>query len=162
VRRDWLLSGRPLTPTRPVVPRAQDGHSHAHQWSRRGFLQTAAGAAAFGAAAGAGLFRPSTAQAGGPGIGLAEPIPTTLEFFPGVQSHVLVPPTLLGPDSDPSTVYNFRGTSAIAFISGMCEQRNRRTGATRTLPFTFNDMRFMKGVFRGRDGHERRATFALV
>jgi hypothetical protein len=156
------MSGRPLTPVRPVAPRAHDGHSHVQQWSRRGFLQTAAGAAALGAAAGAGLFRPGTAQAGGPGIGQPVPIPTTAEFFPGVLSHVQAPPVLVGPDSDPSTVYNFQGASAIAFITGTCEQRNRKTGATRTLPFKSNDMRFMKGVFRGRDGHERRATFALV
>ena len=69
---------------------------------------------------------------------------------------------VLGPDSDPATVYNFQGASAIAYISGECEQRNRRTGETRTLPFTFNDMRFMKGVFRGHDGHVRDAAFGFV
>lgn len=162
MRRELLMSGRPSTPTGPVDARAHDCHSHVHQWSRRGILQAAAGAAALGAAAGAGLFRPRTAQAGGPGVGLPEPIPTAVEFLPGVQSHVLGPPMLFGPDSDPSTVYNFQGASAIAFISGMCEQRSRKTGATRTLPFTFNDMRFMKGVFRGRDGHQRPAAFAFV
>jgi hypothetical protein len=45
---------------------------------------------------------------------------------------------------------------------GMCEQRNRTTGETRSLPFIMNDMRFMKGMFRGHDGHVRGATFALV
>jgi hypothetical protein len=91
-----------------------------------------------------------------------QPIPTTAEFFPGVESHVQAPPSLVGPDSDPATVYNFEGATGIAFISGVCERRNRKTGETRTLPFQFNDMRFMKGVFRGRDGHVRGATFALV
>jgi hypothetical protein len=108
------------------------------------------------------LLRPDRALAGGPGIGLVEPIPTTVEFFPGVQSHVLGPPFLFGPDSDPATVNNFHGASAIAFISGTCERRNRRTGETRTLPFLFNDMRFMKGVFRGHDGHVRDAAFGFV
>jgi hypothetical protein len=159
---EWLTSGRPLRPTRPIAPRVHDGHSHDYQWSRRGFLQTAAGAAALGAAVGAGLFRPGAAQADGPGIGLAEPIPTTVEIFPGASFHIQAPPGLFGPDSDPSTVYNFEGPSAIAFISGMCERLNRKTGETRTLPFHMNDMRFMKGVFRGRDGHLRGATFALV
>jgi len=116
---------------------------------------------AVGAAAGARLFRAPAAQAG-PGIGLVEPIPTTAEFFPGVESHVQAPPDLEGPDSDPATVYNFEGATGIAFISGTCERRNRKTGETRTLPFSFNDMRFMKGVFRGHDGHVRGATFALV
>jgi hypothetical protein len=116
-----------------------------------------------GAATGAGLFRPGTAEAAGPpGIGQAEPIPATAEFFPGVKSHVQAPPLLGGAEADPSSVFNFRGASAIAFISGTCEQRNRKTGATRVLPFMFNDMRFMKGVFRGRDGRERAATFGFV
>jgi hypothetical protein len=79
-----------------------------------------------------------------------------------VPSHVLAPPFLFGPDSDPATVYNFQGVSAIAFISGTCEQRNRKTGETRTLPFQLNDMRFMKGVFRGHDGHVRDASFGFV
>ena len=161
MRREWLSSGRPLVPVRPIAPGVSEGHSHAHGWSRREFLRTAAGAAAIGAAASAGLLRPDRALAGGPGIGLVEPIPTTVEFFPGVQSHVLAPPSC-GPDSDPATVNNFHGASAIAFISGTCERRNRKTGETRTLPFLFNDMRFMKGVFRGHDGHVRDAAFGFV
>jgi hypothetical protein len=91
-----------------------------------------------------------------------EPIPTTAEFFTGVESHVQAPPGLVGPDSDPATVYNFEGATGVGYISGMCERRNRKTGETRTLPFLMNDMRFMKGDFRGRDGHIRGATFALV
>ncbi len=162
MRREWLSSGRPLVPMRPIAPRVSESHSHPHAWSRRDFLKTAAGAAALGAAASAGLLRPARALAGGPGIGLVEPIPTTFEFFPGVPSHVLAPPFLFGPDSDPATVYNFQGVSAIAFISGTCEQRNRKTGETRTLPFQLNDMRLMKGVFRGHDGHVRDASFGFV
>jgi hypothetical protein len=162
MRREWLSSGRPLVPVRPIAPRDGEGHSHAHGWSRGEFLRTAAGAAAIGAAASAGLLRPDRALAGAPGIGLVEPIPTTVEFFPGVQSHVLAPPFLFGPDSDPATIYNFQGASAIAFISGTCEQTNRRTGEKRTLPFVSNDMRFMKGVFRGHDGHARDAAFGFV
>lgn len=162
MRREWLSSGRPLVPMRPIAPSVSEGQWHARGWSRREFLRTAAGAAAVGAAASAGLIRPGGALAGGPGIGLVEPIPTTVEFFPGVQSHVLGPPVLFGPDSDPATVNNFQGASAIAFISGTCERRNRKTGETRTLPFLFSDMRFMKGVFRGQDGRVRDAAFGFV
>jgi hypothetical protein len=153
MRLDQIAPGRPLTPTRT----AESHRHHGHELSRRGFLTqaTVAGAAL-------GLMRPGAAWASGPGIGLVEPIPTTVEFFPGVQSHVQAPPFLEGPDSDPSTVYNFRGASAIAFISGTVERHNRRTGETRTLPYQFNDMRFMQGVFRGRDGHVRPATFAFI
>jgi hypothetical protein len=156
------MSDGPLTPTRPVDLRLHVSHSHVHQWTRRRFLQTTAGAAALGAVVGPGLLRPGGAQAAGPGIGLAEPIPATAEFFPGVLSHVQFPPVLGGEVADPGTVFNFQGAIGAALISGTCEQRNRMTGATRTLPFMFNDMRFQKGVFRGRDGHERGATFALV
>lgn len=162
MRREWLSSSRRLVPTRSIAHGVSAVDSHPHRWSRREFLKTTAGAAAFGAAASAGLLRPARALAGGPGIGLVEPIPTTFEFFPGVPSHVLAPPFLFGPDSDPATVYNFQGVSAIAFISGTCEQRNRKTGETRTLPFQLNDMRFMKGVFRGHDGHVRDASFGFV
>ncbi len=91
-----------------------------------------------------------------------EPIPTTAEFFPGVESHVQAPPDPIGAGSDPATVYNFEGATGVGYISGTCERRNRKTGETRTLPFVMNDMRFMKGVFQGRDGHIRGATFALV
>jgi hypothetical protein len=156
----WYMSGRPLTPARPTDPGAHDGHSH--QLTRRRFLQTSAGAAALGAVVGTGLLRPASAQAAGPGIGLAEPIPATFEFFPGVFSHVQFPPVLVDENSDPGTVFNFQGAVGAALISGMCTRRNRRTGETRTLPYSMNDMRFQKGVFRGRDGHRRGATFALV
>ena len=162
MRREWLSSGRPLVPTRTSAPGDSERNSYARGWSRRDFLRATAGAAVIGTAASAGLLRPGRALAGGPGIGLVEPIPTTVEFFPGVQSHVLGPPVLFGPDSDPATVNNFRGASAIAFISGTCERRNRKTGETRTLPFIFNDMRVMKGVFRGRDGLVRDAAFGFV
>jgi hypothetical protein len=158
----WFTSGRPLTPTRPIDPGAGETHSHDHGWTRRGFLQTTAGAAAFGAVAGSELFRPGVAQAAEPGIGLPEPIPATVEFFPGVVSHVQFPPVLGGDNADPGTVFNFQGAVGAAVISGMCEQRNRRTGDTRTLPYMMNDMRFQKGVFGGRDGHKRGANFALV
>jgi hypothetical protein len=159
--REWCTSDRPLTPTRPIDPDAPGGHRQVNQWTRRGFLQTAAGAAALGAVMGTGLLHPGEAQAASPGIGLAEPIPATADFF-GVPSHVQFPPVLGGPDADPGTVFNFQGSVGAALISGTCEQRNRRTGDTRTLPYMMNDMRFMKGFFRGRDGHKRGATFALV
>jgi hypothetical protein len=155
------LSGRSLVATRPTTSNASEDCWHDRGWSRRKFLKTTAGAVVVGAAASAGLLRPGRALAG-PGIGLVEPIPTTFEFFPGVESHVLAPPFLFGPDSDPATVYNFQGASALAYISGTCQQRNRLTGQTRELPFRSNDMRFMKGAFRGHDGHVRDASFGFI
>jgi hypothetical protein len=128
--------------------------------SRRRFLQAAAGATVFGAVGGATTLFPSSASAAAPGIGLALPIPATLDLL-GADFHVQAPP-LTGVDTDPSSVFNFRGSAGIAFISGMVERRDRRTGTTRVLPYLFNDMRFMQGVFRGRDGHERKVTFGFI
>ena len=144
------------------MPRVHGGHTHppSPAWSRRTFLGGAVGAAAAGAVAGSALLRPLAGVAAGPGIGQVVPIPTTTPFF-GVPSHVTGGPLEEGV-ADPSTVYDFRGATGIAFISGSCERRDRRSGETSTLPYLFNDMRFMKGVIRSRDGHLRRATFAFV
>lgn len=159
---DRLKSARPVD-RRPALSTCRAGHVHALPGlTRRSFLQGAAGATALGVVVGSGALRPQRVEAAGPGIGLAEPIPSTIEIFPGVESHVLAPPFLFGPDSDASTVYNFEGAVGIAFISGMVERRNRRTKQTETLPYIFNDMRFMQGQFQGRDGHVRGATFALI
>jgi hypothetical protein len=154
VKPQHLLATAPRLPSRAeTLPRARIPGV----LSRRRFLGAAAGATA---AAGAGVAGIRTAEARG--IGLAVPIATTVEFFPGVHSHVQGPPFLGGADADPSTVYDFRGASAIAFINGEVERRNRKTGEVRTLPYLFNDMRFMQGRFRGHDGHVRNGTFAFI
>jgi hypothetical protein len=154
---DRYLSGSGV-PARSTIATWHAGHRHVQGWSRRRFLQTAAGAAVAGAAVGTGLLNPLPASAAAPGRGLPVPIPAGFDFFgTGLISHVMGPP----PD-DPSTVYNFEGASAITFVSGSVERTDRRTGEVLTLPYLFNDMRFMKGVFRGRDGHERQATFGFV
>ena len=128
--------------------------------TRRQLLR-GAGGVAVGAAAVAGLGGARGGRAAGPGIGLALPIPSTLEALPGVEIHVLAPP-FTGTDSDPSSVYNFRGATGIAFISGEVERTNLRTGEVLTLPYLFSDMRFMQGEFEGGDGHVRGATFAFI
>lgn len=160
--RERWTSGEPLIPTRSVTPRVHGGHTHppVSMWSRRSFLERAVGAAAFGAVVGSGALRPQPAAAARPAISQVEPIPTTTDFF-GVPSHVTGGPLEAGV-ADPSTVYNFQGATGIAFISGLCERRDRRSGETQTLPYLFNDMRFMKGVVRTRDRHIRPATFAFV
>jgi len=136
------------------------GHSLPRIWSRRQFLQAAAGASTAGLALGIGLLRTESVEAA-PGIGQVLPIPGGLELF-GQQFHVFAPPIAEGPDSDPASVTNFQGAAAIAFISGSVTRTNRKTGEARELPFLFNDMRFMQGVFRGRDGHVRDGTFAFI
>lgn len=151
-----ILSRRASFRTRNAARAMAHRHLHAAGVSRRQFIQNAAGATAAGAVLGS-AFR---AEAAGPGIGLVVPIPTTLDIF-GEEFHVQAPP-FTGADTDPSTVFNFRGSAGIAFISGTVQRTDRRTGESRMLPYSFNDMRFMQGRFRGRDGHVRRATFVFT
>jgi hypothetical protein len=127
--------------------------------SRRQFLQGAAGLTAVAATFGSSVPRVESAPRA-PGIGLVTPIPTTLTIA-GEEFHVQAPP-FTGVDSDPSTVYDFQGTAGLAFISGIVQRTDRKTGETRTLPYVFNDMRFMQGRFEGRDGHVRDATFVFT
>jgi hypothetical protein len=127
--------------------------------TRRQFLQDTAGVTVVAATLGAAVPRAEGAPAN-PGIGLVTPIPTTLDIA-GEQFHVQAPP-FTGADSDPSSVYDFEGTAGIAFISGVVDRTDRKTGETRTLPYAFNDMRFMQGRFEGRDGHVRDATFVFT
>ncbi|MEY2433326.1 MAG: hypothetical protein QOC92_3051 [Acidimicrobiaceae bacterium] len=161
---NWGKRGGGMRIDRILAGRAAEADStachHRTLLSRRRFMQSAAGAAVLGAAATKGLLSADLAGAA-PGIGQVLPIPTTLELFPGHHFHLQAPP-FTGEDSDPATVTNFEGTSGLAYISGSCVRVDRKTGESRTLPFSFNDMRFMQGVFRGRDGHARNATFAFT
>ena len=146
-----------------AIRRAAGHAAHCHICragvSRRTFLQHAAGVTACAATLGASVPLVEGAPAS-PGIGLVTPIPTTLDIA-GRQVHVQAPP-FTGADSDPSTVYDFEGVVGLAFISGDVERTDRKTGETRTLPYAFNDMRFMQGRFEGRDGHVRHATFVFT
>ena len=139
--------------------RVHAAHCHIHRTrvSRRQFIGAGVGLTAFAATLGSSAAR---AQGASPGIGLVTPIPTTLPIA-GQDFHVQAPP-FTGADSDPSSVYNFDGIVGIAFISGEVERTDRKTGETRTLPYVFNDMRFMQGRFEGRDGHVRKGTFAFT
>jgi len=128
--------------------------------SRRKFLKVAVGASVIGGALGSGILRPMSAWAA-PGIGNVLPIPTTLSLF-GVDIHVQLPP-VTGVDTDPSTVWNFEGSSGIALINTTATRIHRKTGAVQDdLDSSFNHMVFMQGVYQGRDGHVRNGTFAFV
>ena len=160
MRFDRIIAGELRRASADTAAVCHAGHRHAASLlSRRGFLRATAGATALGAMAGPSLLA-QRAQAAAPGIGLALPIPATLDLL-GEDFHVQAPP-LTGVDTDAASVNNFQGAAGIAFISGTVERTDRKTGETRVLPYLFNDMRFMQGVFRGRDGHERNATFAFI
>src|SRR5262245_10381782 len=99
-------------------PRQEHLHpEHAHVWrhamSRRQFIRTGAGMAAFGTALGAGLW--------GPRLGKAHqahepvPIPGGTPVFDG-EFHVFGPgfPDFDPPDAEPSTITDFNGFLGLA------------------------------------------------
>jgi hypothetical protein len=65
-------------------------------------------------------------------------------------------------DSEPATITNFNGFVGLAYLSGNVTQTNTETGEENLFPFVESDMRFMTGTFRGTDGKEHQAAFALV
>ena len=156
-----ILSPSGVRPTLRDAARAHAAHCRIHRAhvSRRQFLHGAAGLTAFAATLGSSA-SPVEGGIAGPGIGLVTPIPATISVD-GQEFHVQAPP-FTGADSDPSSVYDFQGAVGIAFISGFVDRTDRKTGETRTLPYAFNDMRFMQGRFEGRDGHVRNATFVFT
>jgi hypothetical protein len=51
----------------------------------------------------------------------------------------------------------------LAYISGVVDEYHANTGKfIQTLPFLFNDMRFMTGTFIDTKGKVRQGTFALI
>jgi hypothetical protein len=133
--------------------------------SRRHFARTTAGAAAFGVALGSEVseehvphrmrypwtFAPVPIPSGSPGIG---------GFY-----HVFGPSPVEGGDpidSEPATITNFNGFVGLAYLTGNVTQTNIETGEENSYPFVDSDMRFMTGTFRGTDGKEHQAAFALV
>jgi hypothetical protein len=115
------------------------------------------GTGALVAAAAAGrVVSPQTVYAAG-----ADPIPVA-------GSPSLAPFSVWAPifvdsiDADPSTIANFNGVAALAYVSGMVHRTNMLTGEVDVLPFIDADMRFMQGVYRGVDGKPRQGTFGFV
>jgi hypothetical protein len=136
---------------------------HAHVWhhavSRRQFIRTVAGTAAVGAALGAGVWRPRPVKA----HQAHEPVPIPGGTpILGGDFHVFGPGLLDPIDAEPSTIADFDGFVGLAYISGTVTRTNTATGKVRTLPFVNNDMRFMKGNFRGTDGQIHQGAFAFV
>ena len=139
------------------------GHAHVwrHAMSRRQFIHTAAGMAAIGTALGAEVWGPRPVKAHQAHEPV--PIPGGTPVFDG-EFHVFGPgfPGFDPPDAEPSTITNFNGFLGLAYISGEVKRTNTATGEVRTLPFVNNDMRFMKGNFRGTDGRMHHGAFAFI
>jgi hypothetical protein len=134
--------------------------------SRRNFARAVAGTAAIGAAFGSEeeeeeeersrknrwTFAPIPIPKGSPGIDTGH----YHVFGPG-------PAGGLDPiDAEPATITNFNGFVGLTYLSGTVTQTNTETGDENVYPFVDSDMRFMTGRFRGTDGKEHQAAFALV
>jgi hypothetical protein len=130
---------------------ARQGHAHfgSRALSRRGFI--AAGAGAAGALALLPLLGPTAALAGGGDE--PNPIPGG-SVPPPVGPRVWLPQRGL----EPSTIFDFDGTVALADIYGSGEARQGGL----SFPANFNaDMRFMTGRYVGRDGVTREGSFGF-
>ena len=151
-------------------PHQRHGHiGHAHFWeramSRDQFIKTAA--VATGAAASAQLWLPSLAHAAAAPnaattsvakLGAAAPKPIPGGVNPGVPGgpsliHVFPPGS---PNDEPSAITDFGGVVGIAHVTG-----TGKDGTGASLVFD-TDMRFMRGVYIGTDGHRHVATFGFV
>ena len=128
-------------------------HYDRHRISRRAFIGGAA--AATGASLGSGLLTPAAGWAGS--LSGRAPRPTTATTtINGVTFHF----DSFGPGVDPSSITDFKGFVGVADVRGKGTARNP-DGSVETLLFD-TDMRFMKGVYLGRDGAVHRGTFGFV
>ncbi|HYK90451.1 MAG TPA: hypothetical protein VE398_16875 [Acidobacteriota bacterium] len=137
-------------------------HSRLRAMSRRQFARTAAGAAGIGAFLGSAPWRPGLAEAKRE----FEPVP-----IPGGTPVLGGNFHIFGPSPDgsfdpinaePVTITDFDGFFGLTYVNGEVKQTNMATGEILTLPFVDSDMRFVKGVFRGRDGRVHQGAFAFV
>ena len=125
------------------------GHDHFWQraMSRRQFLGTTAAATA--AVATSSVWFPTLADASG-----RDPKPIPGGFFPGYH-------TFLGPNVEPSTIFNYRGTTGVAAVRGTGTAWDTETGDSKTVKFD-SDNRFMRGEYIGMDGEEHEGTFGFI
>jgi hypothetical protein len=148
-----------------------DSHPHrASKLSRRGFMQSAAAAAA---GATASLASPSGAVASAehrgpePRVVPPTPIPGGIDIGGGELIHVwavgdpsVTLPfsggTLMGFDVEPASIDDFQGFSAVAFHAGTARGSD---GATYNLE---TDMRAFKGAYVDATGARRFGTFAFI
>jgi hypothetical protein len=134
-------------------------HVWQHAMSRRQFIRTAAGVAGVSTALSAGVWRPGWVKA----HQAYEPVPIPGGTpVLGGDFHVFGPGLIDPVDAEPSTITDFNGFVGLAYISGTVTRTNMASGEVRTLPFVNNDMRFMKGNFRGTDGQLHRGAFAFI
>jgi hypothetical protein len=166
-------SDRGDSQTTPAPPNQSLLAGRAHRFSRRGFINTAAGATALALGPGRSLSalahdndhhqKPSAPKPipGGlnlSGFGLVAPYDFIHTFAPGAAGVVL-PYTggmLQGLNVEPGTITDFQGDTAVAFHVGEAKGSDGNTYNLET------DFRFMNGSYVAVDGSTRRGTFGLI
>jgi hypothetical protein len=133
-------------------PLSCDRHAHHAAVSRRRFIGGAA--TALGTVLGASVLRPGAALAKTQNAA-PNPIPggTTIN---GQLFHFL----FFGPGLEPASITDFNGFVGVADVQGTGTARNP-DGSTETLLYD-TDVRFMKGVYVGKDGAVHKGTFGFI
>ncbi len=134
--------------------------------TRRGFIQSAAGAGAglmLGSKIGVPAWADEAAHPACPAV--PRPIPHITSppgahfFFPGpVDASPITSPNT---GHDPSIITDFSGVIAQADLNLSGKGTNLNTGASATYDF-HTDMRFMDGVFVGLDKDEHRGNIGFI
>jgi hypothetical protein len=120
--------------------------------SRRRFIGRTAGAA--GAVLGASALLPRVAMAGNTDNAGPNPIPYGVNL--GVQFSLV----FFGPTTIPGVIADFNGFVGVADVQGT-GKATYPDGSSETLLYD-TDMRFMKGVYVGKDGKVHQGTFGFV
>jgi len=141
-------------------PLAHHQGGHAHFWeralSRRQFL--AASGLAGGAVATSSVWMPLAAEAHNAVAPTPIPYGTTLT---GPGGPVLFHFQGVGPNTDESSIFDFKGVVGVAEISGPGAGMHNGKPLAADAQFG-SDNRFMKGVYIGTDGKRHRGTFAFI
>lgn len=131
------------------------GHRHVSMaMSRRQFLGTTVGAA--GLLLGASVLSPTQAAV----CADPKPIPGGFTDF-GHFYHQRYPNQDTADTEDPSTITDFNGHIGLAYVEGMGTHTDKTTGLVSHLPYRV-DLRFMKGVYVGKDGKHHHGAFAAI
>ena len=83
-----------------------------------------------------------------------DPVAIPGGFFPGYHAF-------LGPGVEPSSVFNYHGTTGVAAVQGTGTGWNTETQESTPLLFD-SDNRFMRGEYVGMDGKEHKGTFGFI
>jgi hypothetical protein len=138
----------------PVPADSPSSHFARHRLSRRAFIGGAA-VAATGASLGSGLLWPAAGSAAALDGAAPRPTPATTTIG-GKTFHF----DFFGPAVDPSSITDFKGSVGVADVRGNGTARYP-DGHTETLLFD-TDLRFMRGVYVGKDGDVHDGTFGFV